>query len=118
MKTKLAALMLATTMVLSAAAPSYADSDTTTDVVLHTLSLPFRLVTGGLTGTYGLIEGGAREAYDMSADVNDRVVDAGTTPAQLLLWPFTLPIGFVKGGVEGFAHRFPDGYSYWDTWTE
>ncbi len=115
---KLAALALATTMVMSSAAPSHADTETATDLIIHTFTLPFRLVTGGLTGTYGLVTEGAREAYNLSADVNDRVVDAGTSPAQLLLWPFTIPVGFVKGGFTGFADQFPDGYGYWDSWGE
>ncbi len=122
MNIKFAAVMLAATLMLQGAvAVSHADDDTAdkvADVFIHTLTLPFRLVTGAATGTYGFVTGGAKEAYDMSADVNDRIVDAGTTPAQLLIWPFTLSVGLIKGGVTGFAEKFPEGYDYWDKWGE
>ncbi len=118
MKKKLTVMLLACMLAMQTASASFAAADTATDLIIHTLTLPFRLTTGALTGTYGLVTGGFQGAYDMSADANERIVDAGTTPAQVLVWPFTIPAGFIKGGVTGFADKFVDGYSYWDEWTK
>jgi len=115
MKLKLAVLMLAAMVSLQGAVnQSQADDMTAGDLVLHAATLPIRLVGGALTGTYGLVKGGMEGSYDMSAEANDKVQDAGATPAQILIWPFTIPVGFVKGGLTGFGEHFPDGYTFID----
>ncbi len=122
MNLKLAATLLLTAALVLSSAPSQAEDGSNAEgaanLIVKTLVLPFRLVTGGVTGTYGLVTDGVKGAYDMSADANERIVDAGTSPAQLLVWPFTAGAGFVKGGVTGFSERFGDGFSYWDRYAD
>lgn len=113
MKLKLAALMLAAVVCMQGAAQSHADK-TAGEILLHGATLPIRLVGGALTGTYGFVKGGIEESYDLSAEANDKVQDAEATPAQILVWPFTIPIGFVKGAFTGFGEEFPTGYTFID----
>ncbi len=115
MKIKLAALMLAALVSMQGAVQSQAADDKSAgDILLHGVTLPVRLVGGALTGTYGFLKGGVEESYDMSAEANDKVLDADASPAQVLIWPFTIPVGFVKGAVTGFGDKFPSGYTFID----
>lgn len=91
---------------------SFAHADSELNSGLYLASVPFRIVTGAVTSVGTGLNQGAKEAYQMSADANQRVMESNMTPAQVLVWPFTITLGTVKGLATGMTSGFVDGYKW------
>ncbi|MDX2084996.1 MAG: hypothetical protein SFZ03_06375 [Candidatus Melainabacteria bacterium] len=130
MKKTLTLALLALTLVLQAGVASFADEESSTQQELgplttehpmtwHTISLPFRAVTG----SFGLVGGAVAGSAQGIAETEEQIYD--NTFARVsenpLLFPVGLvgavagiPFGILKGAPPEAARMGLKGYSWWD----
>ena len=123
MRNKFAAFALAAALTVQAGA-AFADeaaSETSSPNPIWTVvSFPFRLTTGVVGGTLGLVGGGVKGIINTEknfaantygkADENPLMVPVGLVGTVV-----AVPVGFVMGAPEGAVEGARDGYKWWDT---
>ncbi len=117
LKSKLAAVVLAATVVAQMGVASFAESSTTASLN-QLLEMPFRLTTGVVGGSLGLVTGSINGITDTQKKFAENTYDkAGENPAMLPVGlvgtALAIPVGILTGGPQGLADGMKAGYNYW-----
>ena len=117
LKSKLAAVVLAATVVAQMGVASFAESSTTASLN-QLLEMPFRLTTGVVGGSLGLVTGSINGITDTQKKFAENTYDkAGENPAMLPVGlvgtALAIPVGILTGAPQGLADGMKAGYNYW-----
>ncbi|MBY0449341.1 MAG: hypothetical protein K2X01_01785 [Cyanobacteria bacterium] len=116
MKSKLAAVLLAATVVAQAGVASFAEGSTAS--LNELIGVPFRLTTGVVGGSLGLVTGSINGITDTEKKFAENTFEkAGENPAMLPVGlvgaALAIPVGILTGGPQGLADGMKSGYNYW-----